>query len=490
MTASTDNGGTVVGDTAIGVYCADCGSPVCVTGDDDGGAGLLSTASWCSQAGSSYLITVGSFSEATTPGAIQLDVSDNGVPCGSPAVSCLPQGACCLTDGSCVVTDVDDCAAQSGTYQGDGTECEANAVADGGFEAGALSGNWSEFSLLFGTPLCDAGCSGASFARTGDWWSWFGGAPGFFEEGSVSQAVVIPSSASSLDFWLDIQTASGNGLDLFEVTIDAIQVFSILENGAGAGYTLYQIPLGAFADGGAHTIEFHATCEAGGTFTNFMLDDVSITTQATDCPLPTVVLGFCEDDGGNALGNGQVIDTEFGSIVTITSSGPNAGAAIFDSTPSGPNDPSQDLDLLVDKGCLLILQTDAAAGQTGGFFDNPNDDEDGGSLSFDFLAPVEMLSVDLVDIDAGADEATTVVLTDVGGNTRTFTVPAEWTEDLIVNGPTGWRTLDLQSLAPQPGFASVATGVDVGAFDVTSVVNMTVNLGSSGGVDDVTFNNL
>ena len=51
-------------------------------------------------------------------------------------------------------------------------------------------------------------------------------------------------------------------------------------------------------------------------------------------------------------------------------------------------------------------------------------------------------------------------------------------------------TLDLQDTGPQAGFASVATSMDVGAFDIADVVGMDVNLGSSGGVDDVTFNNL
>src|SRR5262249_40696349 len=55
---------------------------------------------------------------------------------------------------------------------------------------------------------------------------------------------------------------------------------------------------------------------------------------------PCVTLDFAsEDDLASVLANGQQLDSEFGRRVTLTSSGPNAGAAIFDSTPGGPNDP-------------------------------------------------------------------------------------------------------------------------------------------------------
>ncbi len=37
-----------------------------------------------------------------------------------------PTGACCFTDGSCTITAATTCAAQGGTYQGDGTSCNPN----------------------------------------------------------------------------------------------------------------------------------------------------------------------------------------------------------------------------------------------------------------------------------------------------------------------------------------------------------------------------
>lgn len=69
----------------------------------------------------------------------------------------------------------------------------ANPVGDPSFEAGTPNPAWSEESTNFGTPVCDATC-GASLARTGAWWVWFGGYNGGVENGAVTQpAVSIPS---------------------------------------------------------------------------------------------------------------------------------------------------------------------------------------------------------------------------------------------------------------------------------------------------------
>ena len=209
--------------------------------------------------------------------------------------------------------------------------------------------------------------------------------------------------------------------------------------------------------------------------------------------LPCVLLDFEQEDDGTPLVNGQDISTppEFGTLVSITSSGPNAGAAIFDSSPGGPNDPSQDTDLLVGLGNLLILQNNNAATtlvqSVPGIFDRPNDDADGGSLVFRFPAAVEPRRLDLADIDPGLPNSSTVVLIDASGKRRTFTVPAGWTEDLVTHGAPGFRTLDLQSILPQPGFAAVVTTVEDPGFDASRVMELRVNLGSSGGVDNLCY---
>lgn len=99
LTASTCGAGTVVTDTKISVFCRDCESPVCVGGNDDDCA-YLSTVSWCSEVGRTYYITVGLYSGSTTPGDIQLDVTDTGTACADP-VDCEPLPDYCSASGGC-----------------------------------------------------------------------------------------------------------------------------------------------------------------------------------------------------------------------------------------------------------------------------------------------------------------------------------------------------------------------------------------------------
>jgi len=508
LVATTCSAGNLVSDTKISVFCSDCGALVCVGGNDDqdvpddpllaacGFNAFDSAVRWCSQAGATYLITVGTFSSATTPGVVQLDVLDFGTgPCDTGPL-CLPTGACCLSDGSCTSTTAGDCASQGGTYQGDGTSCTTNSVADGSFEDGIGAGTWTELSTNFGTPLCDSLCgsNGGSGARTGSIFAWFGGVDEF-EEGSLEQSVTIPSSASSLDFYLEIPAASGNGVDFLRVKIDGTTVFEAFEDDplyGGAGYELASVPLGGFADGGVHSLRFESIITGSPRLTNFALDDVSILAATFDCP-QCVTLDFEADDEGNPMPHGAKVDTEFdgGTVypVTITSyvhaSGQNT-AAILNST-TGPA--AVDPDLLVGKGNILILQNDANLSQcppASGIYCSHNDDEDGGMLSFAFDVPVSPSSIVLIDIDAG-DATTLVVLVDSEGEKRTYTVPANWTGDQLENGPPGYGRLDLTTLASQPGFLSTATAAEQAGFDWNAVVKIDVILGGSAGVDDLTW---
>ncbi len=198
------------------------------------------------------------------------------------------------------------------------------------------------------------------------------------------------------------------------------------------------------------------------------------------------VLDFeTEDDLATPLVNGQHIDTEFGTLVTITCAGANAGAGIFDSTLGGPNDPSQDLDLLVNTGNLLILQTENYPPDANDIFPRPNDDEDGGTLSFSFPAEVEARSLRLVDIDA-SDGTSQVILSDSSGRRRTYSVPGGWTGDRTLSQP-GQGTLDLLTLGPQPGFGSTAMASEEPGFDAGALVRLDVRLAGSGAVDDVAW---
>jgi len=225
----------------------------------------------------------------------------------------------------------------------------------------------------------------------------------------------------------------------------------------------------------------------GGFSTNFDSGDSFLAKWG----IGEIVLDFdTEDDFETPLANGQDVASpaEFGRLVSISSSGPNAGAAIFDSTPGGPNDPSQDLDLLVGRGNVLILQTNANTTQTvPGIFDRPNDDSDGGTLAFQFATPVAPHRLDLVDIDSGANEPSLVILTDQTGRTRTYFVPQGWTGDRLVDGTAGVRTLELTTLAPQPGFLGPATAQETPGFAPDRVRRIEVRLGGSGAVDALSW---
>jgi hypothetical protein len=582
ITATTCSLATTHPDTKISVFCGECLAPVCVAGNDDNCPNPIfaSTVSWCSQAGVQYLVTLGGFSPAQV-GFAQLDFIDGGIAC-DPDVQCQPEGACCLPDGSCDEMTSDDCVAAGGLYLGDGTTCGSNAVTDGSFEAGIFSGNWVEMSTNFGTPLCDSFCGfgGGTGPFDGNFWAWFGGIPAF-EEGSVSQNLTIPTSASTLDFYLEIPVSSGNGFDFLEVTIDGNQIYLAMESdGPYVGYLPVSVPLGGFADGGVHTLEFHSIISGddgsgGAAFTNFFVDLISIESVSVNCPQPTgaccfldgscidgleeadctgmggtyqgddttclgsdcpqplgacclmdgscvevteedcaalggtyngdftdcgsvscitcFALDFSTDDSGAGMVHGQHINTEFDGganyPVTITASvnasGSNSAAILNSNTGPAIQDP----DLLVGSGNILIMQTDANLTEcppASDIYCSHNDDEDGGTISFAFNVAAIPSSIDLIDIDS-VDPVSTVVLTDAGGKTRTYTVPGGWTGDLVTNFTSGMGTLNLTVLAPQPGFASVATAVEDAGFDAAAVLQIDVNLGGSGAVDNLNW---
>jgi hypothetical protein len=295
---------------------------------------------------------------------------------------------------------------------------------------------------------------------------------------------------------MEIPVASGNGTDFLEVTIDGTQVFLALESDStGVGYTLQQVPLGAFADGGFHFIEFHSIITGGGAFTNFFVDDVSIEASSIDCPDPITcyALDFTTDDSGNGMVHGTRVDTEFDggpnypvTITGITNLSGNNTTAILNST-TGPA--AQDPDLLVGTGNILYLQNDLAQAEcppASGVYCSHNDDEDGGRITFDFNDPVTASSIDLIDNDA-TDGNWEVVMVDGSGAQRIYSVPANWTGDLVTDGPPGMGTLDLTTTDPQPGFGSIAIAVEDAGFDADDVVRIFVNIAGSGALDNLNW---
>ncbi|MEO1128453.1 MAG: hypothetical protein AAFX05_01960 [Planctomycetota bacterium] len=202
-------------------------------------------------------------------------------------------------------------------------------------------------------------------------------------------------------------------------------------------------------------------------------------------PIATNCVDFSTDDNGMVIANGQEIDGEFFADFTVSGVGA-ARLAAFDSTPSGPNDPSGDEDLLVDLGNVLIIQNDNLLSKTGDIFDTVDDDAGGGAVLFSFNSPVTLESIDLIDIDSSA--AVTVTMTDGNGLTRTYSVPDNWTFD-VESSPLGWDTLDLTSLADQDseGAGGPATAVEDFGFDANDVVSLEVDFSGSGALDNVKY---
>ena len=89
-----------------------------------------------------------------------------------------------------------------------------------------------------------------------------------------------------------------------------------------------------------------------------------------------------------------------------------------------------------------------------------------------------------MDIDGSAQ--TWVTLTDGLGLTRTYDAPDNWTGE--VPGTAGWQTLDLETLAPQPGIGSGnATATQDLGFNPDDVIQISVEFSGSAGVDGLVF---
>lgn len=221
--------------------------------------------------------------------------------------------------------------------------------------------------------------------------------------------------------------------------------------------------------------------------------------------MPTVIDFETEDDflpgPATPLVNGQAIDSEFGNIFTMTSTVTGGGSGhlgptIFDSNTPGPNDGGGDPDLQVNLGNILMLQNASFPSTTldpsfGLLFDTPDDEanvNNAGSIIFNFLAPVELESLDLIDVNGGAHMI--VTMTDSLGRDRIYDVPEKWTTDVTVS-LVGWQELDLTTLLNQPAEPNAtggdATATEDAGFDPSSVVALDVNISGSGAIDNLSI---
>lgn len=150
-----------------------------------------------------------------------------------------------------------------------------DVVNDGGFEMGAGSGAWNEFSSNFGTPLCDAGCGtgGGTGPNTGSWWAWFGGTTAQ-ETGSVDQQVTIPPGTANLSFYLEIPIGATIGFMKVIMDSDTLMTVTQADTQTYATYSQVSMDVSTYADGSSHNLKFFSTTDAGNDVTNFFVDDV------------------------------------------------------------------------------------------------------------------------------------------------------------------------------------------------------------------------
>lgn len=161
-------------------------------------------------------------------------------------------------------------------------------INDGGFEAGIGAGTWTEASVNYGTPLCDAGCGtcgGPCVSRTGDIYSWFGGAGVDTEIGSVDQDVTIAdASTATVDLYVKLATM-GDGTDgnYLRVLVDGTEMGRItaLDSADFEDYTLWSVDVSDYTDGASHNVKIEGKENGGGIVFNALVDDVSLTVDGS-----------------------------------------------------------------------------------------------------------------------------------------------------------------------------------------------------------------
>ncbi len=194
--------------------------------------------------------------------------------CGN---SVLDSGEQC-DDGNAVGGDgcSATCQVEDGFVCTDPVPGSANIIADPSFEAGTPNPSWTEASTNFGTPLCDPNtCNPAFTASDGNWFAWFGGIAAF-EQASLEQMLTIPAGATTLEFDLHVHTCD-SASDFLEVRIDGSTVFTTVPCVTGGGYSRESVDVGAFDDGGNHTLLVESFSIASNDgLSNFFLDNLSL----------------------------------------------------------------------------------------------------------------------------------------------------------------------------------------------------------------------
>jgi hypothetical protein len=157
--------------------------------------------------------------------------------------------------------------------------------------------------------------TGVSGPRTGTKWGMFGildwEDPETInpEVGTLSQVVTFPSCGASLQFylWIGQAPAGSNASDVFNVKIDNTTVFTAnaTQSSSYAGYTLVTVDVSNYANGAAHTIQFHSVTTDQAVI--FNLDDISLTrtcvTISGNAGIAGATLNYAGTTNGSATAN-------------------------------------------------------------------------------------------------------------------------------------------------------------------------------------------
>ncbi|MEM1167420.1 MAG: hypothetical protein AAGI30_14160 [Planctomycetota bacterium] len=193
---------------------------------------------------------------------------------------------------------------------------------------------------------------------------------------------------------------------------------------------------------------------------------------------------FASFANGQAVGNGATDASLFFDLTVTARNGDGLDGVIFDSDPAGPNAGSEDVDLLVDTGNVLTAQDGSDGTATPGTIFDPADDDVGFILTLDFIAPLTVESLLLVDIDGGT--FTEITLIDESGLEREFDIPADFTGDVAAGEP-GSFVIDLLTLSDQSSVNGTGpiTAVEDDGFDQDAVVTLVFDTRGSGAIDDL-----
>jgi hypothetical protein len=204
-------------------------------------------------------------------------------------------------------------------------------VADGSFEAAVQgdSPSWTEADSELDTPLCSPAFCDFDLARTGDWFSWFGGLSVAGHSGSVSQSVTIPAGTTALSYWLQSDGGTAPFNATLTVKVDGTTVKTYTEQAApDADYSQQLVNISAFANGSAHTVSFNYLNGATG-LTSWFLDDVSIDTTLTPATTGTPTVTTTDPAGPSSSTTPKVKGTaESGSTVTLYGNSTCTGAPL------------------------------------------------------------------------------------------------------------------------------------------------------------------